>query len=68
MVHEGITLNIQPPIALQFHQISAAQIASARAGICPHCVTQTIAPKHACEAIQFLQCSRCLVVVALEKL
>lgn len=60
-------MNIRPPIAITFSDVSAAQIASARAGICPRCVSQTMSTQHVCEAIQFLQCSKCLVVVALEK-
>ncbi len=67
-------MNIQPPIAFRFHEINASQIELARAGICPHCPrpvegrpAQTLETKHSCEAIQFKQCSRCMVVVALER-
>jgi len=60
-------MNLQTPCAMKFETITPPQVASARAGICPHCVTQTLETKHTCDAIQFKQCSRCGVVVALER-
>ncbi len=67
-------MNIQPPVALRFHEINGDQIRNAKLGVCPHCPrpvdgpqSTTLAQKHTCDAIQFLQCSRCGVVVALEK-
>lgn len=66
-------MNIQPPVTMKFETISADKLAQAKAGICPHCwhppegrTAKTLETKHTCEAIKFLQCSRCLVVVALE--
>ncbi len=67
-------MNIQPPIALRFHEVNLEQVRHARAGICPHCpkpiegsTAATLAPKHIAGNLQFLQCTRCQVVVALEK-
>lgn len=67
-------MNIQPPIALRFHEVNVEQVRNARAGICPHCPkpiegrqAQTLTTKHTAGELQFLQCSRCMVVVALEK-
>lgn len=61
-------MNLQPPIVMKFETIGAAKIASCRAGICPHCVFQTLVSKHLSGQIEFLQCSKCKVVVALERL
>lgn len=66
----GVTnLNIQPPVAIKFIAVNPSQVAAARNGICPHCPLGevTLETKHTCEAIQFKQCTRCEVVVALEK-
>lgn len=67
-------MNIQPPVAMKFETITPAQVASALAGVCPHrCAVLdgrafiTLETKHTCESIQFKQCSRCKVVVALER-
>ncbi len=67
-------MNLTPPIAMRFDKITSAQVANARAGICPHCPPPsqhwmwTLESKHVSGEIEFKQCSRCKVVVALERL
>ncbi len=67
-------MNITPPVSIKFRAIDAAKVRSARQGFCPHCprpiagrANQTMVTKHTSGELQFLQCSRCLVVVALER-
>jgi hypothetical protein len=57
----------RPPVAMTFTPLKTYELDNAKRGICPHCATQTLTEKHAAEQIKFLQCSRCTVVVALEK-
>lgn len=70
---------VEPPVALRFHPIDFPQLQAAKQGICPHCPRpvfvapgevhqshRTLEEKYRCQAIRFLQCRRCLVVVALE--
>ncbi len=45
--------------------MNAIETARVQAGRCPHCDTRTVSLKHASLDIRFLQCSACLVVVAL---
>lgn len=69
---------VEPPVALRFHRIDYPQLQAAKDGVCPHCPrpvqinsnapfapSRTLNEKHRTDGIKFLQCSRCLVVVAL---
>ena len=55
----------KPPVAIRFSSMKNYQIENAKRGICPHCTTVTLDEKRVTDGIRFLQCSRCLVVVAL---
>lgn len=50
-----------------FHALNKEAIRrSVRHGICPHCSTQTMSLHSTRDGVAFHNCSRCLVVVALE--
>jgi formate dehydrogenase maturation protein FdhE len=59
-------LNITPPVSMKFETLKEFELCKVRVGICPHCVTVTLEPKHSSDGLRFLQCSTCTVVVVVD--